>query len=107
MSRQTRLSWCDVVGQHVVVRIVTAVLWAESNRRVVEQTLHSAAPGGGYFGHAVAVDSNSPVHREGGQHLHARKEQRTVRDGKEQLLQRPVDATRGIVVRRRQQAMNV
>src|SRR5438445_1007597 len=99
MSRQSALADSDMTCQYVAVRIVPAVLRPEGDGRALEEAFKTQAPGCLGRRHAFRGDASGSIDRIGGQHVHAGEKERAVGDGEEQLLERPVDASRRIVFR--------
>ena len=81
----------------MTVRIVAAVLRAKCNGSRLEQVLDALSPVRFRSNDLLVGHARGTVHSERGKHAQARKEQRAMRHGEEQILERAVDAARRIV----------
>ena len=83
----------------MTVSVLPVILWAERNRRILEDAFEAQTPISLRGLHGGLTEVRSRIHRKGGQHIKPGKEQSAVGDREEQLLERPVDAAWRIVHR--------
>lgn len=90
VGHQSGLAWRNPICQHVPVWVVAAILCAEGNRLVCEKPEQAFAPAVLDVSNVGGIDAACSINREGGQYLHAGKEQRAVRDREQQLIGGPL-----------------